>query len=352
MFGTDDALNPAPGAVYVLLWVGVPLGSVLLGPVWRALNPLRALHAGLSRAVGARPEDGLTALPAGVGVWPAAVALLGFVWLELVAPGNTTLPVLRLFLAIYLAVHLFAATYFGSRWFAAADGFETFSELVGRLAPVGRRADQRLGWRNPLAALAAAPATPGMFAVVGVLLGSTAFDSLSNSPWWVTQVQASSLPPTVTATLGLLGTVALVNGVFAAAAVGSGRRTGLPAPQVADVFAPTLVPIVVGYFVAHYWSLLVVVGQQTLIQLSDPLGTGADWLGLSDRAIDYTLVDPTFVAALQVGAIVTGHVLGVVLAHEKALRLMPARHAVTGQLPMLAVMVAYTVGGLSLLFAA
>ena len=352
VFGADDALNPTPGAVYVLLWVGVPLASVLLGPVWRVLNPLRTLHVALSKALGVRPEDGLATLPSRVGVRPAAVVLFGFVWLELAAPENTTLPVLRLFLATYLAVHVVAATYFGSGWFAAADGFETFSDLLGRFAPIGRRTDRRLGWRNPLAALAATPATPGMFAVVGVLLGSTAFDSLSNSPWWVTQVQDSPLPPTVTGTLGLLGTVALVTGVFAAAAVGSGRRARLPAPQAAAAFAPTLVPIVVGYFVAHYWSLLVVVGQQTLIQLSDPLGTGDDWLGLAGRTIDYTLIDATFVAALQVGAIVTGHVLGVVLAHEKALRLMPQRHAVTGQLPMLAVMVAYTVGGLTLLFAA
>lgn len=123
-------------------------------------------------------------------------------------------------------------------------------------------------------------------------------------------------------------------------------------PQVAAAFAPTLVPIIVGYFIAHYWSLLIAIGQQTLIQMSDPLGTGANWLGLSDRGIDFTLIDPTFVALLQVTAIVAGHVLGVVLAHEKALQLFSTRQAVTGQLPMLALMVGYTVGGLTLLFAA
>ena len=57
-------------------------------------------------------------------------------------------------------------------------------------------------------------------------------------------------------------------------------------------------------------------------------------------------------SVLQVCAVVVGHVLGVVLAHDRAVRLLPRRHAVVGQLPMLALMVAYTVGGLSLLFAA
>lgn len=352
VFGRDDALNPTAGAVYVLLWIGVPLASVLLGPVWRLLNPLRTLHIGLSRALGTRPEDGLAGLPRRLGVWPAAGALLAFVWLELVAPGNTTLPVLRLFLAGYVSIQLVAATYFGSGWFAVGDGFESFSDLLGRCAPIGRRTDRRLGWRNPLASLATTPPIPGLFAVVGVLLGSTAFDSLSNSPWWVTRLQESPLSQTVTGTLGLLATVALVTGAFAAAAAVSGRGGGVPTPQVAAAFAPTLVPIIVGYFVAHYWSLLIAIGQQTLIQMSDPLGTGANWLGLSDRGIDFTLIDPTFVALLQVTAIVAGHVLGVVLAHEKALQLFPARQAVTGQLPMLALMVGYTVGGLTLLFAA
>lgn len=107
-----------------------------------------------------------------------------------------------------------------------------------------------------------------------------------------------------------------------------------------------------GYFIAHCWSLLLAVGQRPFVQLSDPLGTGADWLGLSGRDINYTFIDPTFVAALQVGAIVTGHVLGVVLAYEKALQLMPSRHALSGPLPMLVLVVAYTVGALTLLFAA
>ncbi len=55
---------------------------------------------------------------------------------------------------------------------------------------------------------------------------------------------------------------------------------------------------------------------------------------------------------MQVTSIVAGHVLGVVLAHDRAVRLFPRRRAVAGQLPLLALMVAYTCGGLLLLFAA
>ena len=44
----EDEANPAPRVLYVLLWVGVVPASLLLGPVWRAVNPLRALHRQLA----------------------------------------------------------------------------------------------------------------------------------------------------------------------------------------------------------------------------------------------------------------------------------------------------------------
>ncbi|MGH8968638.1 MAG: hypothetical protein ACRDV1_01675 [Actinomycetes bacterium] len=350
--GRDDALNPVPGAVYVLFWIGVPLLSVLLGPVWKLVNPLRSVHWALSRALGTRPEQGLAPLPATVGYWPAAAWLLSFVWLELVAPDNTSLPVLRMFFAIYLAVHLLAATYWGSRWFDRGDGFEVYSSLVGRLSPLGRRSDGRLVLRNPLDGVAGTPEEPGLFAVVGVLLGSTAYDSLSSSPWWITLVQDSPLSSTLTETVGLVAVVAVVTGAFSAAAALSGLGTREPAVALGRHFAHSIVPIVVGYVIAHYWSLLVLIGQQTVIQLSDPLGTGADWLGTGDRAIDARLVDPTLTAYIQVTAVIVGHVLGVVLAHDRAVRVLPRRHVVAGQVPLLVLMVGYTVGGLTLLFAA
>lgn len=352
VFGRDDALNPTAGAVYVLLWIGVPLLSLVLGPVWRLLNPVRTLHLLLSRALGARPEEGIAALPPRLGYWPAALSLLAFVWLELVAPGNTTLPVLRTFFAAYLAVHLLAATYWGSAWFDRGDGFEVLSTLAGRLSPLGRRGDGRLVLRNPLQGVAGTSVAPGLFAVVGVLLGSTAYDSYASSPSWVRLLQEGPFPAEVTGTLGLLGMVGAVTGAFAAAAALSGRGSGLAPARVGGELAHSIVPIVMGYLVAHYWSLLVLVGQQTVIQLSDPLGTGANWLGTGGRGIDARLADPGLVSLIQVGAVVTGHVLGVVLAHDRAVRLLPASRAVAGQLPLLTLMVGYTVGGLWLLFAA
>jgi hypothetical protein len=113
------------------------------------------------------------------------------------------------------------------------------------------------------------------------------------------------------------------------------------------------VPIIVGYIVAHYLSYFVEVGQQTVVLLSDPLGRGDDLLGTGGWQVSYWLsAHPTTLAVTKVLAVVTGHVLGVVAAHDRAMRLLPRRHQLTGQLPLLLVMVFYTVTGLYLLFGA
>jgi hypothetical protein len=133
----------------------------------------------------------------------------------------------------------------------------------------------------------------------------------------------------------------------------TGVEHGFARRTLPDRFAHSVVPIVVGYIVAHYLSYFVETGQQTVVQLSDPLVTGANLLGTANWQVSYWISGhPTFLAVLKVLAVVTGHVFGVIAAHDRAVKLLPKRHQLTGQLPLLFVMVFYTVTGLYLLFGA
>jgi hypothetical protein len=353
-FGPDLANNPAAGFVYVLFWVGLVPLSLLFGPVWRLLNPLRTLHLLLTTGLRMRPEEGAVGLPRGLGYWPAAVGLFAFVWLELAAPRNTSTPVLLLFFALYAAVQLLAATVFGERWFDRGDAFEAFSALIGRLALLGRRHDGRLVLRNPLDGLDGLRPAPGLVATVCVLLGSTAYDGFSNSTFWVRFQQEGPFGLTSSSTLGLLGMVLAVAVTYSVAAWLAGAL-GHPAEgtraRLPGAFAHSIVPIAVGYLIAHYFSLFVFEGQRTLILASDPLVNGSNLFGTADHGVDFTLVSAATIASVQVAAVVTGHLMGVVAAHDRAVRLFPRRQALAGQLPMLALMVGYTLGGLTLLFA-
>jgi hypothetical protein len=342
---TETSRNLAPWALYVTFWVGLVPVSLLLGPVWRVANPLRLLHRGLRAALRSAPGAGRLKP---VGLWPAAVSLLTFLWLELVYPGRAEPVTVGVFLLTYAVVHVGLALWFGEEWFARGDGFEAYSTLVARLSPWGRRDDGRLVLRNPLANATATPAEPGLAAVVVVLLGSTAFDGLSRTVFWQTGPGAAN--DTFSGTLGLLVMVALVAVLYLAGTRLSGRLAGQPGGVQPGRYAATVIPIVLGYTVAHYFSLLTLDGQTTWILASNPFGmAGVDVFGTYGNTVDLAAVGPDAIAYVQVGAVVTGHVLGVTLAHERAL-LSARRARASDQLPLVVVMVLFTVGGLGLLF--
>ncbi|GIG92268.1 hypothetical protein [Plantactinospora endophytica] len=350
--GPDTVDNPTAGVLYVLFWVGLLPLSLLFGPVWRALNPLRTLHLLACLALRRDPTRGLRDLPSGLGYWPAAAGLFAFVWLELVAPHRVSLPVIGGWLAGYAVATLAGAVVYGSRWFDRGDAFEVYSDVVGRLAPLARQPDGTLVRRHPLDGIAGLRPAPGLVAFVVVLLGSTMYDSVSNAPFWVRVLQSGAVPAPLVGTVGLALVIGLVLAAYLVATALAARPAGRSGREFAGELAHSVVPIAVGYLVAHYFTLFVLEGQRTLALLSDPLGTGADWLGTGSWQVRALGTSPAGTAMLQVTVIVIGHVFGTVLAHDRALRLLDRRSAVVGQLPLLVLMVLYTTVGLLLLFAA
>lgn len=352
LLGPGDDRNLAAGFVYVFFWVGLVPASLLLGPVWRLVNPLRTVHLVLSALAGRDPAHGRRTLPQWLGYWPAAAGLLAFTWLELVAPAGTAPSTLLLWFTGYAAVQLAGAFGYGSRWFDRCDAFEVYSGLIGRLAPLGRRGDGRLVVRNPFHGLDGTSPAPGLVATVCVLLASTAYDSFSDAPVWTRWAEGGPLHPVVAGTAGLAGTVALFALLYVACMAVAALRGRQRTAAVAVRFAHTLVPIAVGYLVAHYFSLLVFGGQRTLILASDPLATGADLFGTAGREVDLSVVSPGTIATVQVLAVVAGHVAGTVAAHDRAVAFFLSGQAVAGQVPLMVLMVTYTLVGLTLLFAA
>ena len=346
--GKDDANNPVPYVVYVWLWVGLALLSMLFGPIWRVLNPIRWLHRGILAAARVSADFSLARYRA--GYWPAALGLFAFTWLELIAPDNDTLPVLRVAVLGFILISLVLALLFGRDYLDTGDPFEAWSGLFGTLSPLGRREDRRWVLRTPLHGPNQLASRPGLLATASVMLGGTAYDGFSGETWWYTFVQSSALPARLWETAALLAICLVVAGSLYAAAALSASLAHVPLRGVATRFAPSLLPIAAGYLVAHYWSLWVFEGVNGLARLSDPLGTGANWLGTAGVKPSYALIEPTLVATIQMVSIVIGHLLGVVLAHERAVTLFPRRAAVIGQIPLLVLMVFYTVGGLTLLF--
>jgi hypothetical protein len=120
--------------------------------------------------------------------------------------------------------------------------------------------------------------------------------------------------------------------------------------QLSLDFACSLLPIALVYHFAHYFVLLFVQGQDMLSLVSDPLGRGWNLLGTANFVSNPNILSVGTIWHTQVAAILVGHVAGVYVSHTDALSLFPKRTvAFVSQLPLLVVMIFYTVLGLWIL---
>jgi hypothetical protein len=366
--GTDSQQdNLAPTAVYVGFWVGIPFLTLLFGDVFRVLSPWRAI----GRATGwlakraardAMPEP--LAYPERLGHWPAVAGLIAFAICELCwAAGRDPQP-LAVLMLIYLAIQFFGMSLYGvEQWVRHGDAFGVWFSLLGRLAPLGRRADGRLVLRPPVVGATGLVAIAGTTALLLSAIGSTAFDGAKEGPLFNDLVGewqdvfaslglSLGLALELSFVVGLALSLAVVGAIWFAGVSGM-PRDRLSRRELSRRFAHTLIPIAAAYLVAHYFSLLAYSGQSLWTLANDPLGDGSDLFGGAGTGIDYSVVSATGIWYVQIAALVVGHVAALVLAHDRALVVYGSpRAAARSQVVMLIVMVGFTVLGLWLLSAA
>jgi hypothetical protein len=106
----------------------------------------------------------------------------------------------------------------------------------------------------------------------------------------------------------------------------------------------------IAYQMARYYTYLLIQGQMIISLISDPLGWGWNLFGTAGFEPRYGIVGAGFVWYSQVTLIVVGNVIAADLAHAISLRLLrdPGR-AFRSQLPMLVLMVLYTITSLWIL---
>ena len=356
--------------VFVTMWLGGVLISVLLGDVLRAFNPWRAIAraaGGAYKVIVRRPRPQPLPYPEWLGRWPAVIGILGFLWLELVFPAGTQTGGVAprdvaLATVVYTGLTLFAMSAFGTdRWLDRGEAFSVYFGMFSRLSTLERRG-HRIGVRRLFSAAGRWAEVPGSVALVLVAIGGTSFDGAQEGAltepiktvfdWLVERGLSFAGALRLTDTLFLALTLLAVAALFALGI--RGMRTVAGSPSVGRLwraFGHTLIPIALAYLVAHYFSLFLFQEQaQFGYLLSDPLGDGSDYFGTAGAGIDYGLIGATGVWYVQVAALVIGHVTGLTLAHDRALSLYrDPRSAARSQYWMLAVMIGFTCFGLFLL---
>jgi hypothetical protein len=357
--------------LFVTCWLGFPFFSAIFGDLFRPFNPWRAVGraaGGAFKAIaGERPAH--LAYPERLGRWPAAVGLLAVVWLEVVygASGGVAVGLdphaATVAALVYSAYTLAMMAVFGAEeWCERGEVFSVYFGMFGRLGIFGTR-DGRLQRRRPFTAAGTWATVPGSAAVVIASIATTSYDGASEGAFkdGIENVfeRLADTGMNLTTALRLTDTIFMLlcfAGVALVYLLGvRGMRTVPGAPSFSKLrigFAHTLIPIALAYLVAHYFSLFVFQEQaQFGYLLSDPLGTGhTDLFGTAGSGIDFRLLSANAIWYVQVGALVVGHVIGLMLAHDRALVYWPDyRRATASQYWMLAVMVAFTCFGLYLL---
>lgn len=383
--------NPVTGLVWVLFWVGVAFASVLCGDVWAILNPLNTVFAGcerLWRALRGRPLARELPYPHALAAWPAVGVLFAFAWLEHVNTEPLAPPLLGAALLVYSALTFAGMFVYGrAAWLQHADAFALFFRLFARFAPfelyvepderndTGEPVADRARPRRPAWTLVLRPPAAGLLRrgnltashVVFVLLAlaSVTFDGFLATGWWQdtfalasaagrdtllnTLAATTSLAPaTIARALGLVAFPLLFCVLFLASCgvmvrIGSPRETrgGMMRRTLAMAtdFVQTLMPIAIAYHLAHYLSVFLSLPDLLWPRLLDPLGT-TPYPGAADPVAGF---DVNVLWTVIVGAIIGGHVLSVYLAHVLALEHTGDRRlAVRMELPLLALMVCYT----------
>ena len=345
----DTASNLAPYVAFVLVWVGVAVASALVGDLWATVNPVATLTylAGRIR----RPvRPGIEPAQAQAGEAISLLGIVAFLWMELAFHQGAAPRTIGAYLVLYTIALVAGAMSYGPAWARRADGFSVLFRTIGALAPLHKDAKGTLRLRYPVTGLAGMSMGPATVRLVLVVIGATTFDGFSRSSFWLDIVSnRSGWELTAVNTGGLVFGIGVVMALYRVAIAAMARMTGEPEHELGDLFGPSLVPIMVAYTVAHYFSFLVFEGQNLIRLASDPYGLGWNLFGTAGWRVDYTILSTGAIAWTQTLAIALGHMVAVLVAHDRALERFPAEMAVRSQYPMLAAMIAFTIGGLLLL---
>jgi len=360
----DPVVNPLPTMIWAVWWVCFTLLQALVGPLWQHLNPWTAVLA----LFGRQGREGLLNLPDRAGYRIAVLQLAVFAWFELIyiAPSDP----LRLAIAVivFWLFNLSGAITFGEKdWMARAEPFSIFFGLIGRLSPFHRepagegRTGVVLTWPGMSLIGAAALPLTGVFFIL-LTLSTVSFDGLSRTFLWLGSIHVNPLEfpgrsdIETSGTSGLIGMFAAMSTLYLGTVAIGCRLAGRGDMWLAAAgrLIYSLVPIALAFQAAHYFTSVLVDGQNALVALSDPYALGWNLFGTADwhttTSFLNTMSGVSLIFNTQTLVIVLGHVTGIVMAHLIALRIFETpRQAVVSQIPLATLMVFYTAFGLWLL---
>lgn len=361
---------------WVIFILAYAYSCALFGNSFEWLNPWRGFANGIGRLY-PRYREGFANYPSALGYWPAVLLYMGFIWIELFAA--TTPRSLSEYLLVYTALTLFCCGLFGiESWCRYGEFFNVFFSLLSKMRIASSISEQnsqamKIYIHSPVKILTQSPPKElSLLVFILCMLASTAFDGLHETQLWIRGFWVELNPymqPYVgknpfiaypklrslyliyqTAWLLILPIVYFLmysSFIWLSKCI---ARSTISTRQLSLHFAYSLLPIVLAYHLSHYYPLLQTQGVKIISLASDPFGVGANIFGTANWFRAPIIPDTETVWHCQLALIVGGHIMSVYIAHIQALSLFGSRRqAMLSQIPMLVLMVAFTVLGLWIL---
>lgn len=372
LFGVEDPLdNITPTFVWVIAWVGISLVSLTIGNVWSALNPWRSVH-GIISGISPRRFSESSRYRRGktlesLKMWPACFLFACFAWLELIYPESISPRHLGLILLGYSGFTIIGLQIFGpGRWLSQVEIFSVVFKILSQFAPIHiSRGQPRPEEPSQKAQLIVRPVWKQLVhkrdlavseaVLIVLMLATMTVDGFLSTPTWAvsrTWMADIGIPVLVVDSVVLiLGSMIFISAYWLVMyAMKVLAKSSFSLVHIGGLFAYSLIPIIAGYFIAHYLHLLLIQGQLAISLLSDPFGFGWNIFGTRDFRVNIALFGAEAYWAIAVVAIVAGHVLAVVISHSVAVREFGSQGAAArGSGPMIILMIGYTVGSLWIL---
>lgn len=335
---------------WVIFLLGLTYLVAIFGDLWDVLNPWKISSEWLEKILG--KGDGLVKYPKRLGYLPALLFYFILIWLELF--GVVTPLKLSLSILIYTILNFLGIILVGRKdWFEYFEFFSVFFKIIAKISPVEKR-EGKIYLRPPfVGAVKNESFDISLVIFILFMLSSTAFDGfhstipavrffefLGGDNFQIIQKLSLFLAPF----LYFLIYIALM---WVAKILTSIKISTL---ELSKRFAFSLIPIAFVYNFAHYFTLLLTQGQDIIRIISDPFGLNWNLFGTADYSVNLAVINAGFVWHTQVAAILIGHIAAVLVAHIIALEVFPShKKALLSQIPMLILMVMYTVSGLWIL---
>ncbi len=357
--GSSDPLsNPLTLFIWTVWWTLLLFLQGIFGHLWRWLNP----WTGLYRILFGESFNGILPLPKR---WTMIIGIIGLLTFSIFALADIAPdypPRLAIFVAAYWVFNFLGICLFGQHaWLSRCECFTILFDLFGKISLI-RCQDRNghigvFGWQI----VTTPPSLPlAVFCLTALAAGS--FDGLNETFWWLEMIGINPLEypgrsaVVMETIVGIVGSI-LVLHIFFALVVWTGCKLvrlsstqNGPMPSFTTTFsrlALSVLPIALGYHFAHFLPAFLVNSQYLFAALSDPLTTGADWLGLGvfyvTTGFFYQQDSVRLILLTQCAAIVLGHMIAVLTAHSMALNLFRSHKlAIISQIPMAIFMASYT----------